>query len=142
MSSTTLEDRKEIVREAVLSEWNTGEVDDDTYTSEYVMHDPLGDHDLAGVKDMVKAVRAGTSDLEIQVHDLIGEGDRVVLRYTMGGTNTGPSLLTEEPTGKSWEGSGISIYRTEDGKIAEQWDSFDYLSVMQQLGLLPSEPTE
>ena len=142
MSVTSLEDRKTVVREANQREWNEGTVDDDTYAEGYVMHTPMGDQDLSDVKEMIEEVRSGTSDFEFRVEDLFGEGDRVVLRYTMGGTNTGPSFLTEEPTGKSWEGSGISIYRFEDGKFAEQWDYFDYLGVMQQLGLIPSESSE
>jgi len=142
MSVTTTEERKALVEESVLREWNEGEVHGDDYADGYVMHDPLGDHDFTAVEEMVEAVRAGTENLELRVDDLFGEGDRVCLRYTMGGTNTGPSYLTEEPTGESWEASGISIYRFADGKLAEQWDSFDYLGVMQQLGLIPAEPTE
>ena len=140
MSDIPIEDQKEIVRERTLKEWNEGEVDDGFYTEDYIMHDPLGDHTFADVNEMIEAVRSGTEDLELRIDDLIAEGDKVVARYTMGGTNTGASYLIEEPTGKSWESSGISIYRMEDGQIAEQWDSFDYLGTMQQLGLIPSEP--
>ena len=140
----SVQDQKQLVRESELEAWNDGNVDvfDEIYTDEYVMHTPMGDRDLAGVKEMIEAVRSGTSQFEFEVNELIGEGDRVVLRYTLSGRNTGPSFLTDEPTGKSWEGSGISIYRFEGGKVAEQWDRFDYLGVMQQLGLMPSEATE
>ncbi|WP_277554069.1 ester cyclase [Halobaculum limi] len=140
----TVQEQKQLVRESELEAWNDGNVDvfDAIYTDEYIMHTPMGDRDLAGVKEMVEAVRSGTSQFEFEVDDLIGEDDRVVLRYTLSGRNTGPSFLTDEPTGKSWEGSGISIYRFEDGKVAEQWDRFDYLGVMQQLGLIPAAANE
>ncbi|ELZ24814.1 hypothetical protein C476_04158 [Natrinema limicola JCM 13563] len=52
--------------------------------------------------------------------NVIDEGDKIVLQYTMAGTN-GPSLLPEEPTSKPWEGSRITICRFEDEKIIEQW---------------------
>ncbi|WP_049986137.1 ester cyclase [Halobellus rufus] len=140
MSITTTEDRKGAVRESNLREWNEGEIDEDLYGEEYVLHDPLGDHNFADVTKMIEAVRSGTSDFQFRVDDLIGEGDRVVLRYTMTGRNTGASYLTEEPTGKSWEASGISIYRFEGEQIVEQWDNFDYFGVMKQLGLISTEP--
>jgi len=137
MSATTLSERKDVVRRANEREWLAGEFDETLYADGYVMHDPMGDHEWPAVREMVEAVRAGTPDLEFRFDDVLGEGDQVVVRYTLSGTNTGPSFLTAEPTGEHWEGSGISIYRFEDGKIAEQWDTFDYLGVMQQLGLLP-----
>jgi len=144
MSDTTMTDQKQIVQESEHEAWNEGNVDayDEVYSTEYVLHSPLGDQELADVKETIEAVRAGNADFEFAIMDVVGEGNKVVLRYTMAGTNTGPSLLTEEPTGKSWEASGISIYRFEDGTIIEQWDNFDYLSVLQQLGQIPSDPTE
>ncbi|HKJ57758.1 MAG TPA: ester cyclase [Halobacteriales archaeon] len=144
MSVTSMEEQIEIVRESELEAWNEGNVDafDDVYASDYVMRDTTGERDLAGLKEMVEAVRSGTSDFEMRIDDAFGHEDRVVLRYTLGGTNTGPSFLTEEPTGESWEASGIAIYRFEDGMVAEQWNNFDYLGVMQQLGLIPARPAE
>ena len=144
MSVTSMDERIEVVRKSELEAWNEGNVDafDDVYASDYVMHDSMGDRDLAGVKEMVEAVRSGTTDLEIRIDEAFGREDRVVMRYTLGGTNTGPSFLTEEPTGNSWETSGIGIYRFEDGKVAEQWNTFDYLGVLQQLGLIPAQPAE
>ena len=139
MNVSSLEDRKEIVRESNLRECNEGTVDDEVYADDYVLHTPMGDRDQDALTEMIEAIRSGTSDFEFRVDDLFGEGDRVVLRYSMGGTNTGPSFLTDEPTGEPWDGSGISVYRFEDGQVAEQWDNFDYLGVLRQLGLLPSE---
>jgi predicted ester cyclase len=33
---------------------------------------------------------------------------------------------------------GISIYRLAEGKIAEQWEQWDRLNLMQQLGVVPA----
>ena len=49
------------------------------------------------------------------------------------------SWKTEEfgpPTGKHIEVEGITIHRIEDGKIVEEWERYDNLSVLQQLGLV------
>lgn len=142
MRATTTPDRKQAIRTSELDAWNEGNVDvfDELYTDEYVLHTPMGDRSMSEVKAMIESIRSGTSDFEFEIEDLFGEDDRVGLRYTMSGTNTGPSFLTDEPTDEYWEGSGISMYRFEGGRVAEQWDNFDYLGVMQQLGLVPSEP--
>jgi predicted ester cyclase len=49
-------------------------------------------------------------------------------------THTGPGLTTS-PTNKAANITGICIARIEDGKIAEGWNNFDFLSMYQQLGM-------
>jgi predicted ester cyclase len=34
---------------------------------------------------------------------------------------------------------GITIHRFEDSKIVEEWESYDNLSVLEQLGLVPEQ---
>jgi SnoaL-like polyketide cyclase len=41
------------------------------------------------------------------------------------------------PTGRQFEQEGITIHRIEDGKIVEEWNQWDNLSVLQQLELAP-----
>ena len=76
-------------------------------------------------------------DLQITPEDLIAEGDKVTMRYDWRGTHKG-ELMGIPPTGKQVITSGISILRVVDGKIAEQWDSFDNLGMLQQLGVIPT----
>ena len=75
-------------------------------------------------------------DLQIIPEDLIAEGDKVTMRYGWRGTHKG-ELMGIPPTGKQVTTSGISILRVANGKIAEQWDSFDNLGMLQQLGVIP-----
>jgi predicted ester cyclase len=42
------------------------------------------------------------------------------------------------PTGNRVEFSGIMIDRFSGGKLAETWDNYDALGMMQQLGVIPS----
>ena len=37
--------------------------------------------------------------------------------------------------------TGISIYRIENGKIAEHWAEMDFLGVLQQVGVIPAPGT-
>ncbi len=75
-------------------------------------------------------------DLQITPEDLIAEGDKVSMRYSWRGTHKA-ELMGIPATGKQVTASGISILRVADGKIAEQWDNFDTLGMLQQLGVLP-----
>ena len=70
------------------------------------------------------------------VEDVIAEGDKVVTRYTIRGTHQGETEEFGPPTGKHLELEGITIHRIEDGKIVEEWERYDNLSVLQQLGLV------
>ena len=63
----------------------------------------------------------------------------MVSRYTNGGTHQGATEEFGPPTGKQLELGGITIHRFEDGKIVEEWERYDNLSVLQQLGLVPEQ---
>src|ERR687898_607991 len=78
-------------------------------------------------------------DLKITIEDAIAEGDQVVTRYTIRGTHQGETEEFGPPTGKQMELRGITIHRFEDGKIVEEWEAYDNLSVLQQLGLVPEQ---
>jgi predicted ester cyclase len=61
----------------------------------------------------------------------------VVIRYTSRGTHQGGTGGLGPPTGRQIELEGIAIQRFEGSKIAEFWDRFDSMSLLQQLGLAP-----
>ena len=42
------------------------------------------------------------------------------------------------PTGNQVRVDGMTISRIEDGKIVEEWEIYDALGMMQQLGAIPS----
>jgi predicted ester cyclase len=77
--------------------------------------------------------------MTVSVEDVIAEGDKVVTRVTLGGTHQGETEEFGPPTGRQVELKGITISRIEGGKIVEDWDSYDNLSAMQQLGLVPEQ---
>lgn len=141
MESITTAEMKATVRRVEDDVWNGRDpaAFDEIGADDFVMHDPMGDRDLPGAREMIQAVLDGTSDLEFTIEDMFAAGDRIVVRYTLEGTNDAPSFLTTEPTGNHWRSEGITIYRFEGDEIAEQWDAFDYYGTMVQLGLIPSE---
>lgn len=67
--------------------------------------------------------------------DIIVDGDRVAVRYTMRATHKG-EFMDIPATNKDVEVEGISIYRVENGKIAEEWAQPDLMGLMQQMGVV------
>ena len=66
--------------------------------------------------------------------DMIAEGDKVVVRWTMRATYGG-GFMDIPATGQQVAMPGIIIYRIADGKIVEHWMQVDSAALMQQLGV-------
>jgi steroid delta-isomerase-like uncharacterized protein len=87
-----------------------------------------------GIRERLRGPRTAFPDLDCQIHDLFAEGDRVAIRYTVRGTNTG-EIMGAEPTGKQFELEAQAIYRLEGGRVVEIWEAWNVLGLMQQLGM-------
>ena len=68
---------------------------------------------------------------------LAAEDDRVVARWTGTGRHTG-EVMGIPPTGNAVNVSAISLFRLEDGKIAEHRIVWDTLSFLRQVGVVPA----
>ena len=114
------------------------EVVDELALADYTEHDPLpGQRDgLVGLKDRAGMLIEGLAST-YTVEDVVAEGDRVVVRWTNTGTHSGP-FLGAPPTGRPFSIAGIDIYRIENDLMAEHWHVVDQLTMLQQLGLVPS----
>jgi steroid delta-isomerase-like uncharacterized protein len=71
------------------------------------------------------------------VDDIVVEGDKVVNRWTGHGTHLA-DLMGLPATGKAVTLEGITVFRIAAGKVVEEWTQADQLSLMRQLGVLPS----
>jgi steroid delta-isomerase-like uncharacterized protein len=108
--------------------------------SRFVGHDVAAPEPIrgpAGLKEQAKGYREAFPDLKLKIEEQIAEGDKVVTRWTATGTHKG-DLFGISPTGKQTTVEGITIDRFSGGKIAESWDNWDALGLMQQLGAIPS----
>ena len=107
--------------------WNTGDLSliPEIYAPDFVAHMPKGwdvsewsGHD--GVREAINAIRTAFSEWTETIADMISEDDRVVTRYVSTGRHTGP-FIGIAPTGKHIRLDEISIYRLQNGRVAEQW---------------------
>jgi predicted ester cyclase len=90
-----------------------------------------------GLKEAITLFRQAFPDLTAKAEDIIAEGDKVVGRFTVKGTHKG-KFMDFEPTGNPFTYAEVVIVRFKDGKIVEHWAVTDVLSMMQQIGAIPS----
>ena len=83
------------------------------------------------------ALLSAFPDLQVDVEDLVADGEKLVTRYTVHGRHHG-ELMGIPATGKQISISGIAIDRFENGQSIEHWEIIDQLSLMQQLGVIPA----
>ncbi len=109
---------------------------------DFVVHG--GDQEL----DRTQVARANAAavvafpDTSFAVEDLIAEGDKVVARVTVTGTNLGELVTAPDapplpPTGRRVRTLLVLIARVDGDRIAEAWRVEDELALMRQLGTLP-----
>lgn len=73
--------------------------------------------------------------LKVEVMDTVVEGDKFAVRCVVRGRHEGDDLGFAA-TQKDVEITGIAMARVKDGKFAETWNNFDFLSLYSQLGAL------
>jgi hypothetical protein len=88
----------------------------------------------------IEVFQAGVPGYVLDPHDIIAEGNKVVVRFTMLGRHTG-ELMGLPPSANDLSVSGIIIYELEDDKIVNHWMEFDVPSFMQQIqATVPASP--
>ncbi len=141
--TTNVAPNKELVSRLVTDVWNEGRIGelDDLLAPDFVGRG-FGPKDLDrdGYEEFVIEHRDIFPDLEFVLDDVIGEGDRVAVRWTRSGSQE-KSVMGVEPTGNRIAVSGMTIYRITDGRIAEAWNVRDTVAMLKQLGLVPTQFT-
>jgi steroid delta-isomerase-like uncharacterized protein len=141
--SVSANENKATVRRIPDEVFNQGNLSvvDELFAPDYVLHDPwVPGGELRGLEafkeQWVSMLRTAFPDLRIVIEDQVAEGDKVVSRYTGSGTHQG-ELRGFPPTNNRVEVTGTITSRFAEGKIAEEWNNFDSMGMMQQLGIVP-----
>ena len=134
------EENKAIIRRVFNELLNQADMSviDEIDAPDFVWHGP-GGQEVRGPeahKQLAGSLCKAFVDLHFTIEDMIAEGDKVVARWTLRGTHKG-DLMGVAPTGKQVTLPGILISRIAEGRVAEDWDSYDQLDLMRQLGVLP-----
>lgn len=90
-----------------------------------------------GVMQLGDVLLGAFSDIELDVQDVVAEGDKVLVRLQFRGVHSGP-FGDYQASDKRFDVMVLDLFRMEDGKIAEQWPAIDNLGLQQQIGMIPS----
>ncbi|WP_435348802.1 ester cyclase [Haloarchaeobius sp. HRN-SO-5] len=144
----TIEENKEIALRSVEEMWNEQNLDaiDELYSQDYVGHwfrVGGGDADRDALEAFVREVHEGFPDYHMDVEFVLAEDDLVTVGFTGAGTHEG-TYMGIEPSGKPATGRPIPGHitsRIEDGQIVEGWATWDALSLLQELDVVPDDLT-
>lgn len=105
----------------------------DIFAWDAVVHaggDPLQGH--ADVRQLVATFLDAFPDARHDVHDVVCDGDKVVVRWSATGTQQG-DWMGIPAAGETMSYDGISIFRIHEGRIAEAWLVSDMMGLLQCL---------
>ncbi len=135
------EENKALIQRFVEEAFNKGNVDvsDEVYSPTFVSHEPTGPVERSPeyVKNFVNTYLSAFPDGRTTIEDMVAEGERMAYRWTYRGTHQG-ELMGVPPTGREVRVTGITIDRISGAKIEEEWNNFDQLGLLQQLGVVPT----
>ena len=134
----TSDENRAVVRDYYEAVYDRRELDvlDAVLSPEFVSAGPGGRMDRAAHGTSLAASFGAIPDLRLTVEEQIAEGDAVVTRWSASGTHLG-ALFGIPATGKQVTATAIHIHHLRDGRIVDQWEQFDTLGVLGQLGVVP-----
>jgi steroid delta-isomerase-like uncharacterized protein len=132
-----------VIRSWFEQVWNQRSEDsiDQLFAADAVVHGLPGGtmQGSASFRPIYSAFCGAFPDIHIAVERTIAQGDFAAAHCRVTGTHTGDSLGVP-PTGRRVDFQGIVIARVADGQLREGWNCFDFLTMYQQLGVVPPIP--
>ena len=139
---TTTEQNKAVIRR-FFDAWNHRQADafDDLIARDVVRHcdatPSVEARSLDQVKEFLRQDTEVFPDSVQTIQLLLAEDNLVAAWVTYGGTQHGP-MGPFPASGRKARFDFGSVFRIEDGKIAEWWVTWDNMTVLRALGHLPS----
>jgi predicted ester cyclase len=136
-----VDDKKELVRRLVraMNERRLEDLDA-VVAPDFVRHcEATPDLDVRSLEDfkafLVEDAAAFPDNVQTFTHVAV-EDDHIGIFATYEGTHLGP-LGPVPPTGRHVRFNFAGMFRVDDDKLSELWITWDNMTVMAQLGLLP-----
>jgi steroid delta-isomerase-like uncharacterized protein len=102
---------------------------------------PALSHDQSGPDQLIPAFRnmaIGLPDMKIELLDVLISDDRVAVRASVSGTQTGP-IMGVAATSKPVQFAIHAFHEVKNGKITRTWHLEDWLSMFRQIGEMPTD---
>lgn len=133
----SLEKNKDLVQRFIETVINAG---DTTAIADFCVP---GSMFAGGIEGQIQAMKSGFPDNHLTIDDMVAEGDRVAVRATVRGTNSGPLVglpafgrleTPVPPTGITVTMSGMYLFTLSEGKIVSYALELDQIGLLRQLG--------
>ncbi len=140
MPTTNTAENEELIREYIAASEDHGldtmeALISDDYTCKYTrMTGEEVQINAENFREFMTGLMNVVSDLNHEIHELVVEGDRVMVRLTWNAIHDG-TLYGIEPTDNQVEVEEYNSFRIKDGEIVEQRFLMDDLQFLRQLGL-------
>jgi steroid delta-isomerase-like uncharacterized protein len=132
------EENKATVLRAYNDGWSKAnmQVFDELFAKDFAYHDPGAQdvHNLEELKQWITQLHANWSTFHLEIKDVFGAGDRVAVRGKGDATGRDGEVWGVPVSGKSISWTFNSIYRLVDGRIVENWNNYDLVGILRQLG--------
>ena len=132
-----------LVRRHVAEIVNAQHLDvvDEIYQSDLTFNDPLAPGGAArghdGLKAFLSGIYTAIPDFHFTLNAVLEDGDRAAWHGTVSGTLQ-REFAGIPATGQHFEAPICEVFQVQDGKISEVWVYTDPLSILQQLGAIPT----
>ncbi|HEY6277091.1 MAG TPA: ester cyclase [Streptosporangiaceae bacterium] len=87
----------------------------------------------ANVAGLFAGVVAAFPDAHVTIDDIFGQGDQVVVRVVVSGTQEG-DILGIPASGRHVQWDGVDVYRLSHGKISNIWAGDDWTAILNDTG--------
>ncbi len=135
-------DRDAAVAEKWIAAWNSHNPDkmlslftDDIFYEDVAFGE--GSHGSGELRKFVASEFEAVPDLELKLLRASVHNGHGTIEWAFSGTDKGIYK-----TGKKFSVRGVSVIDMRDGKISRNLDFYDSATIMRQVGLLPTPPTD
>ena len=123
---------------AYYDAWDEGEPSgiDRFLADDFVGHDPAlapEEFDGEGLKQRFAGLAAALPGYRLTRESVVAQDDLVVVRWLTEGT----VAEAVRPDGGPVSFTGITMYRLQDGRIAELWNEWDSVTFLKAIGVVP-----
>jgi steroid delta-isomerase-like uncharacterized protein len=118
-------------------------VSDELLTDNVKVTDPSTKGTKQGIstfKDLESNYLTAFPHKKAKIEEIATIDDKVIVRWSCQGKHEG-QFLDASPTHRTFNITGISLYKFSNGKISEIWQSWDRLTLLEQLGIIQTAHT-
>lgn len=102
----------------------------------YAPTSPEAMHGFESYMGVLAMMRGAMPDVHWTAEEMISEGNKIMVRFKMEGTNTG-DFMGMPATGRKVCVTAMNIYEFADGKIVREHGLPDLFTMLIQLGVIP-----